>query len=853
MATPPSPPVPPSDTSPTVPSPPGPIAVSRGGWSSPAARARLEALPRPALLAAALDAERRAAVAEAAAVVAQGASAAKATAPASIATPAALLETAATTGGGDGGGGGNVSSRRRGRGAAPDDRAAGAAGAPPPTRLVALRVAYDGGAYRGLAAQTGVAATVEAHLFRALGRTRLVAGLTEADVGVDGGGALPALRAAAYARAGRTDKGVSATCQVLSLRLRCAAPVGVGGRKVGAGGGVAAFPLLPPTSSRADAVADAAGAAVPAAPPTTMGVGEDPPVALADAAAELDYVRMLNSCLPPDIRVLAWAAVVDPPAPAVASTTGAVADADADADMGIGADADVAGAALPVDRPRRHDGMTVGGPGGGGLSPPEMPASTRARLPGRTGAPFSARFDALHRAYKYFFLAGGLDVAAMATAARSFEGVHDYRHFCKADTTKPLNTVRRVYEAAVRPAFSLGGDRGGVGLPLRPRLLPPPPPTCGATPDPPLPGSSPSSSVIGGCVGGGAVPPAPSPLSPVDPYTVMEFYVRGQAFLWHQVRHMVAVLLAVGARTEAPSIVTELLSCAPPFDGGKPLYRPAPAEPLVLVDVAYPGGCLAWAPAAAGRGVGGEGSRLRWLDEAATGAVAATTARAAVARQLLGAVEGLPVAPPPGTEGGVRIRPWVDVRPGPQLLLEAARGAGGGSGAPAQATQTKYATGASIEDLMRAADVKRRRRRSGGAAAAAAAPTAGTADAEVSAGGGGGGGGEGRGAGDGGGEGRGGRSDTPPAADGGAVAAAAAAAVDPAAERAATRTSTEAAAVAAAAASTAAVAPVAATPTAAAPSSSAAGRAAAGGSPRGAAAPAPATATATALAHGRSR
>jgi len=37
-----------------------------------------------------------------------------------------------------------------------------------------------------------------------------------------------------------------------------------------------------------------------------------------------------------------------------------------------------------------------------------------------------------------------LDVRAMAAAARALVGVHDFRHFCKADTTKPLNTLRRV-------------------------------------------------------------------------------------------------------------------------------------------------------------------------------------------------------------------------------------------------------------------------------------------------------------------------------------------------------------------------------------------------------------------------
>ena len=45
----------------------------------------------------------------------------------------------------------------------------------------------------------------------------------------------------------------------------------------------------------------------------------------------------------------------------------------------------------------------------------------------------AARFSAVSREYKYFFVAAAdLDVAAMRAAASHFVGRHDFRHFCKA-------------------------------------------------------------------------------------------------------------------------------------------------------------------------------------------------------------------------------------------------------------------------------------------------------------------------------------------------------------------------------------------------------------------------------------
>lgn len=79
-------------------------------------------------------------------------------------------------------------------------------------RHVALRLAYVGAAYHGCAWQPDTPHTVEAHLFAALEKARLVTDR----------------QSCGFTRGGRTDKGVSALGQVLALRLRsnlrCRAP-----------------------------------------------------------------------------------------------------------------------------------------------------------------------------------------------------------------------------------------------------------------------------------------------------------------------------------------------------------------------------------------------------------------------------------------------------------------------------------------------------------------------------------------------------------------------------------------------------------------------------------------------------
>uniref|UniRef100_A0A3B3Z969 Uncharacterized protein n=1 Tax=Periophthalmus magnuspinnatus TaxID=409849 RepID=A0A3B3Z969_9GOBI len=122
-----------------------------------------------------------------------------------------------------------------------------------PKRHVALRMAYLGWDYQGFAVQENTDNTVEARLFEALLKTRLIQDRQSSN----------------YHRCGRTDKGVSAFSQVISIDLRSNQFCG--------GLGV----IVPENVG------------VPAAEDKTT-------------LPELPYVKMLNRVLPQDIRVLDW-------------------------------------------------------------------------------------------------------------------------------------------------------------------------------------------------------------------------------------------------------------------------------------------------------------------------------------------------------------------------------------------------------------------------------------------------------------------------------------------------------------------------------------------------------------------
>ncbi|KAG1775634.1 pseudouridine synthase [Suillus placidus] len=161
---------------------------------------------------------------------------------------------------------------------------------------------------------------------------------------------------------------------------------------------------------------------------------------------------------------------------------------------------------------------------------------------------FSARFNCKHRHYKYFFTSHGLDIPLMQSAAKRLIGEHDFRNLCKLDPGKQITNFHRcVMRAQINPV---------------------------------------------------------SPESDGDK-RVYVFDLVGSAFLYHQVRHIMAVLFLVGTGLEQPSIISALMNVFPaesdsspesqlPLVDRKPEYQMADALPLMLWDCAYADSDVTW-------------------------------------------------------------------------------------------------------------------------------------------------------------------------------------------------------------------------------------------------------------------
>jgi tRNA pseudouridine38/39 synthase len=209
-----------------------------------------------------------------------------------------------------------------------------------------------------------------------------------------------------YSRSGRTDKGVSALGNVIALKLRA-----------------------------------------------------NPKVENNNNSKELDYAKMINGCLPDDIRVLA-----------------------------------------------SH----------------EVPDS------------FNARFDCRGRVYKYFFVKANLDIEKMKEAGKKYLGEHDFRNFCRLDVTNTVNYVRTVYEFSIEKM------------------------------------ESPNKTLL--------------PITD-DRADMFAFTIRGNAFLWHQIRCMVFILFLIGKGQEEASIIDDLLDLKKYPQ--RPGYELAPEVNLILYDCFY--------------------------------------------------------------------------------------------------------------------------------------------------------------------------------------------------------------------------------------------------------------------------
>lgn len=141
---------------------------------------------------------------------------------------------------------------------------------------------------------------------------------------------------------------------------------------------------------------------------------------------------------------------------------------------------------------------------------------------------FDARFSCLHRTYKYFFPAANVDVDLMNHAAQKFVGKHDFRNFCKMDVANGV-------VAFERELLSFTVHKND------------------------------SQSWNG--------------------YEMCELTICGSAFLWHQVRCMVAVLLMIGQKLEKSDVIDWMLDITQ--CPRRPQYNMVSEIPLVLYDCYY--------------------------------------------------------------------------------------------------------------------------------------------------------------------------------------------------------------------------------------------------------------------------
>lgn len=186
---------------------------------------------------------------------------------------------------------------------------------------------------------------------------------------------------------------------------------------------------------------------------------------------------------------------------------------------------------------------------------------------------FSARFSCRERRYRYFFTQpaftpapgtsglrkrridnkvereGWLDIEAMREAASYYVGEHDFRNFCKVDPARGItNYERTMFKATIEETDA------STGLPA---YL--------------------SDAAFAPKDGTNRADTAPR---------VYSFNLHGSAFLWHQVRHMVAVLFLVGQGLEEPAVVKDMLDVTK--TPAKPFYEMADDAPLVLWDCVFP-------------------------------------------------------------------------------------------------------------------------------------------------------------------------------------------------------------------------------------------------------------------------
>ncbi|CAG4949328.1 unnamed protein product [Parnassius apollo] len=142
---------------------------------------------------------------------------------------------------------------------------------------------------------------------------------------------------------------------------------------------------------------------------------------------------------------------------------------------------------------------------------------------------YSARFNCKKRQYKYYFPRSNLDLDSMREACTHIIGLKDFRNLCKMDVGNGVTVFyREIVKAEIVPVSERDMN---------------------------------------------------------EPTSMYYLVIEGNAFLWHQIRCIMGLLLLIGQGHEKPDIMTELLDIEK--NPRKPQYNMALDVPLNLFHCSY--------------------------------------------------------------------------------------------------------------------------------------------------------------------------------------------------------------------------------------------------------------------------
>ena len=309
-----------------------------------------------------------------------------------------------------------------------------------------------------------------------------------------------------YSKCGRTDRGVSAFGQVVSLRVRSNRPLARRAQDSSLDEEKGPTSEIEPTVTPVQQSLQQ---------PSSGNDTSEEPLSFDTVKDEIPYVKVLNRVLPPDIRILAWCPT---PPPNFSSRFSC--------------------------KERRYRYFFT--------QPAFMP--TPGDFNARSAVDHSRSSDSHRRD-------GWLNVDAMKEAAKKFEGLHDFRNFCKIDASKQIeNFQRRIFQSKIMEINQTSEPAAFVNGPAFSELH--------------------SSPTTNGLFDRQEQNPT------LGTPKVYAFVLHVSAFLWHQVRHMVAILFLIGQGFESPDLVTQMLDIN--ANPAKPMYEMAEDTPLVLWDCIFP-------------------------------------------------------------------------------------------------------------------------------------------------------------------------------------------------------------------------------------------------------------------------